>query len=292
MSNYQIPSNNESLPALDLPAGARPVSHPDYEHNVGEDPPEIEPIEHRLRCDFIDGAPLTLQQHHSPSKVAARKFASKTLAEQCQREQEYFGKFPDSDDLRHIPAFLQSELKPHYEKLEKIQQRRMKWYTEHIPNSLDQILNTVESLFSATSQPIFEGNSYVGVVIIPPSKSKEDCAAQYRLDQEYILYESELDDHTSPSEYGIELPTPLLIGNYANGSRYSLMPWSDGLVCGGPYKQDRPSRIMCKHELLSTMRLGKMKQYLLPVDEGVNVPQRARRFVSPTITSRHRPSLP
>lgn len=292
MSTYQIASSDKSLPTLDLPAGARPVSHPDYEHNVDEDPPEIEPIEHRLRCDFIDGAPLTLQQHHNPSEVAARQFARQTLTEQCQREQEYFGRFPDSDDLQHIPAFLRSELKPHYEKLEKIQQRRMRWYTEHIPNNLDQILKTVDSLFSASNKPIFEGNSYVGAIMLPPQKPKEEAVAEYGIDKEYILYESEIDDHTPPSEYGIKLPAPLLIGDYANGSRYSLVPWSDGLTCCGPYKQDRPSRIMCKHELLSTMRLGKIKQYLLPVDEGANVPQRARRFVSPTIASRHRPSLP
>ena len=292
MSTYQIASSDESLPALNLPAGARPVSHPDYEHNVDEDPPEIEPIEHRLRCDFVDGAPLTLHQHHNPSEVAARKFANKTLTDQCQREQQYFGSFPDSSDLQDVPAFLRSELKPQYEKLEKIQQRRMKWFTEHIPRNLDQILETVESLFSATNQPIFEGNSYVGVIIVPPDASKEGCAAQYGVDKEYILYESELDDHTPPSEYGIELPAPLLIGDYANGSRYSLIPWSDGLVCAGPYKQDRPSRVMCKHELLSTMRLGKIKQYLLPIDEGINIPQRARRFVSPTIANCHQPSLP
>lgn len=142
MSMTRVKSNNEWLPALSLPAGAHAPSHPNYYHDVNQDPPEIEPIEHRIRCDFIDGAPLTLQQHHEPKEVAARQFAAKTLSDQCKREKKYFGEFPSSDDLAEMPAFLLSELRPIYEELEKIQQRRMRWYTELIPQNLDKILET------------------------------------------------------------------------------------------------------------------------------------------------------
>jgi hypothetical protein len=49
---------------------------------------------------------------------------------------------------------------------------------------------------------------------------------------------------------------------------------------------------MCKHELAATIRLADEDQYVLPVDSGVDVPQRARRFVSPTIAAQHTPRLP
>jgi hypothetical protein len=49
---------------------------------------------------------------------------------------------------------------------------------------------------------------------------------------------------------------------------------------------------MCKHELLASIVLGTQESIFLPVTNGLDVPHRARRFVSPTVASTHTPQLP
>jgi hypothetical protein len=90
-----------------------------------------------------------------------------------------------------------------------------------------------------------------------------------------------------PSEFGTDLPAPLLVGEYASGGRYPFVPWSDGLVCACPYKQGKGWRVLCKHELLAAEVAERGESIFLPVTNGVKIPHRARRFVSPTIASRH-----
>jgi hypothetical protein len=295
MSSQPIQPSDESLPALDLPSGALPVSHPNYHHNVETDPPEIEPVEHRLRVDFIDGGPLSLHPVYGPHQPQPRRYADRTLTDICREEQRYYATLPDNDQFADAPAFLQHELVPYHNGLHNIQQRRIEWYTEHIPNNLDQILDTIESLYPEpkTVGESFHGvNNWVGIVIVPDETSTGTYANEHGLAEMCVVHEADLGDYTSPTEYGISLPAPLLAGEYNSQSRYSLIPWSDGLVCACPYKQKRPSRVMCKHELAATIRLAEEDQYVLPVDAGVNVPQRARRFVSPTIAAQHTPRPP
>jgi hypothetical protein len=293
MSLQQIQPTDESLPTLDLPAGALPSSHPDYEHDVNSDPPEIEPIEHRLRVDFIDGGPLSPHPLHGPHQPRPRRYADRTLTDTYRAEQRYYATFPDEETLVDVPAFLRNELAPHYDDLRDVQQRRFKWYTEHIPKNLDQILETIESLYpNAVGESFHDVNGWIGIVIVSKEMSTDTYASEHGLDEMYVVHEADLDDFTSPTKYGISLPAPLLAGEYNSRSRYSMIPWSDGLVCGCPYKQKRPSRVACKHELAATIRLAQEDQYVLPVDAGVDVPQRARRFVSPTVAAQHTPRPP
>ena len=293
MSSQQIQPTDESLPSLDLPAGALPVSHPNYVHDVETDPPEIEPVEHRLRVDFIDGGPLTPHPLHGSHQSRPRRYADRTLTEIYQAEQRYYPTLPDGKEFADAPAFLRNELAPYFAELREIQHRRFEWYTEHIPNNLDQVLDTVESLYPYDSGgPFHDVNTWIGFVIVADETSTGAYASEHALDEEYVVHEGDLDDYASPTEYGILLPAPLLAGEYNSGSQYSLIPWSDGLVCACPYKQKRPSRVMCKHELAATIRLANEDGYVLPVDDGVGVPQRARRFVSPTIAAQHTPKIP
>lgn len=212
MSRNQITSSDESLPILSLPAGSRTPSHPDYDHDVSTDPPEIEPIEHRLRVDFIDGGPVTLHELHGPTEPDARQYASKTLSDQYQREQRYYAQFPDSEVLEQAPAFLRDELKPHYEELREVQQRRLDWYTDHIPRNLDEILRTVNSLCADNSpnNEFVDANSYRGVVLVPDETDPKRYATGHDLHPVNVINENELDDYRSPSEYGIDLPAPIV----------------------------------------------------------------------------------
>ena len=292
MPSYQIHSTDETLPALSLPSRARPFTHPDYEHDVDSDPPEIEPVEHRLRVDFIEGGPLTPQQTRGANQPLARQYAAQTLSNTFQSEQRYYATLPDENRFSEAPAFLESELTHPFEEFKTIQLRRRRWYTEHIPHNLDQVLETVESLYPNDHRQLKDVNEMVGVVMLPDEIPTDEFVVEHGLDEEFVGHEDTLDDFTSPSEYGISLPAPILVGDYHTRSRYSLIPWSDGLVCACPYKQKRPSRVMCKHELAATIRLVPEERYVLPIDAGVDVPQRARRFLSPTIATQHTPRLP
>jgi hypothetical protein len=148
----------------------------------------------------------------------------------------------DRSGLEQAPAFLQDELEPHYEALGEIQQRRLDWYTDHIPRNLNEILGTVESLCAENSlNNVFaDANTYRGVILVPDETDPEGYAADRHLHLTDVITEAELDDYRSPSEYGIDLPAPILTGEYKTNSWYSMIPWSDGLVCGCPYKQRRP----------------------------------------------------
>lgn len=57
-----------------------------------------------------------------------------------------------------------------------------------------------------------------------------------------------------------------------------------------PYKHEYPWRIICKHELCAALVAGIEDTIFLPLDRGVAVPQRTRRFVSPTVYCQHEPS--
>src|SRR5699024_4507858 len=152
--------------------------------------------------------------------------ADRTFTETFHSERRYYGTFPDENQLAETSAFLRAELAPQYKKLREIQQRRFEWYTEHIPNNLDQILDTVESLYpNGIDTEFHDVNRWTGIVIIPDGVSIETYANEHGFDgfeERYVVHEADLDDHTSPTEYGISLPAPLLAGEYNSQSRYSL----------------------------------------------------------------------
>src|SRR5699024_2002789 len=110
MSSQQIQPIDETLPSLDLSAGALPVSHPNYEHDIEVNPPEIEPVEHRLRVDFIDGGPVTPHPLHGPHEPRPRRYADRTFTETFHSERRYYGTFPDENQLAETSAFLRAEL--------------------------------------------------------------------------------------------------------------------------------------------------------------------------------------
>jgi hypothetical protein len=294
MSVLEITPADASLPPLGVPAGALSPTHSDYEHDVDSDPPEIEPIEHRLRIDFIAGGPITRQNiHNQQPPPLTRRYITRTLTDTYQSEHRYYAAVPADERLAEAPAFLHDKLVAHYEELNEIRQRRQRWYTELIPKNLDTTFQTVESLGPYESPTTFDHmNDWRGIVLVADATSPERYASDHSLDEQDVVRESDLDDHTPPSAYGISLPAPLLVGEYHTHSRYSLIPWSGGLICSCGYKQTKPWVVMCKHELVAMSRLIPDEQYFLPVDAGIDVPQRARRFVSPTIACQHTPRVP
>jgi hypothetical protein len=149
---------------------------------------------------------------------------------------------------------------------------------------------------SADIDELTEHNASVGTVVVDDGADVRTVAREHEIPGRFVVHERDLSSSAVecaplPSDFGIDLPAPLLVGEYASGSRYPLLPWSDGLVCSCPYKHDRPWRVLCKHELLAAVVAGEEDSIFLPVTQGLDVPHRARRFVSPAIASRHTPRI-
>lgn len=242
-------------------------------------------------------------------KPLALRFAEQTIENQWSSESQYFENYDSDSVLESAPAYLEQQLRQCRTMadpavgVEKERENRRKWY-DLMPfknlypifkqDSLGELIRTNFQWPSQTESlhgPGDQKTSYVGVLVVSDGTEKEAAASRYGVDVEYVYNEVEFSSRgdteiPTPSDYGIELPAPLLMGEYTNGSDYLFIPWSSGLVCQGPFK-DKPYRVMCKHEALAAFVLSRREDIFLPVDKGIDVPARARRFVDPKIATTH-----
>lgn len=243
-------------------------------------------------------------------KPLALRYAEGTIEDQWVSETQYFENYDSDFALESAPAYVEQQLRECRTKddpeaaVKEERENRRRWYdlmpcknlyTVFKQDSLGELIESNlhwpsqgESLHGRDDQ----NTSFVGVLVVPNGTDKATAASQYGVDAEYIHNESEFAYRgdtkiPTPSDYGIELPAPLLMGEYTNGSNYLFIPWSSGLVCQGPFKTDKPYRVMCKHEALAAFVLSRREDIFLPVDKGIDVPARARRFVDPKIATTH-----
>lgn len=327
-------STNGSLPPLSLPSGALSPQDQRYDLDpVGEQSP-IEPVEHKLRVDFMTAGPpdsrsqlLDSYSHYQSGpgdpdpwkgntnvKPLGLQYAEQTIEAQWESEQRFFDNYDSDEVLEEAPAYLEHALRECRSKtspesaVEKEREKRAKWYnlmpwknlyTVFKNNTLGDLLFGSTGSFT-TGSYVFDSNgrgsgelSFVGVLVIPDGRDIGAAAAEYGVDRAYVRHEREFAGNDTempvPSDYGIELPAPLLVGDYPNGSEYLFIPWSSGLVCQGPFKQEYDYRVACKHEVLAALVLSQRDDVFLPVDEGIDVPARARRFIDPQIAISHTP---
>ncbi|WP_254824861.1 hypothetical protein [Haloglomus halophilum] len=327
MSCRTLHTAEGNVPHLSLPPGALAHTDREYDYDVDRDPANIEPIEHQIRLDFMRGGPVRrdhLLGNYNPWKYDADDssthpwqgikqkppglaYAKASCVARINEEKRFYTHADDDSVLAEAPAFLAARLRiaredSHPEQaLEEERQRREKWYRELIPGpNLSQVLkdSSYGSLIEKCIGPapdadrLLEHNAFVGMVLVGDETDPDAFARDHGLDSVYILRESSL-SHTQIDapvclgDYGIELPAPLLVGEYGSGSQYPLIPWGDALTCACPYKQTAPWRVMCKHELLASVVCGCQDSIFLPVSRGIDVPHRARRFVSPDIAVSH-----
>lgn len=281
-----------SLPPLTLPDGALSRRDHQYSYDVKTDPPGIEPIEHKLRADFMTAGPppkdsLLNNYGHagdgtgnsdpweidSRDKPLAIKYAEQSLIDQWELEKEWFKTFPPQSDppseyLKHIREQCGASMAPE-NKFVKEAVDRKKWYCNLIPrDSLYPVFSqsSVGKHIAETGFP-----TYIGVLVVSDTQSEHAASEKYDTPKEYIRAESELKSSTNgtihtPSEYGIDLPAPLLLGRYqtpTKTSEYLLIPWSSGLVCQGPFKQSGPHRVCCKHEFSRSVQTPSRRWNLL-----------------------------
>jgi len=319
------------LPSLGLSPGSLADIDAAYDYNVETDPPAIEPVEHRIRLDFMAGGTIRYNQlltnsdsrerdaaesdswHHTGrAKPLGMQYAEGTCQRRLTEEVRYYENYDDEDTLVDAPAFLAHRLRQARSAadpeaaLQSEHDRRETWYRTLIPRlNLYSVLKRSSygtliddgSGETPADHDLLEYNGFVGVIVLDHDHDPEIYARERNLPSRYVVREQDLssgkaEEGALSSEYGIGLPAPLLVGEYASGSRYPLLPWSDGLVCSCPFKAGAPWRVMCKHELLASIVLSARESIFLPVTDGLDVPYRARRFVSPTVASTHTPRLP
>ena len=315
---------------LSLPPAALSRADRSYGYEVDRQSPAIEPIEHRIRLDLMAGGPIQrsgLLEWYNPwtsglddpdpwhssgrSKPQGIVYAEASCRRALEQARPYYERLDADRVLDETPAFLAHRLRACWDAedpqnaLEPERERRENWYRKVIPwMNLYHVLKR-SSYGSPTPHPdtgahdgesLLEQNAFAGTVVVDDRIDPTAAAREWGVPAQVVIRERQLsscaeDVAPTPSEFGIELPAPLLVGEYASGGRYPLVPWSGGLVCTCPYKQDKPWRVLCKHELLAAEVAGRRESIFLPVTRGVGVPHRARRFVSPTIAGRYTPSV-
>lgn len=312
-----IKCRSSQLPPLALPPGGLSPSDSEYQHSVSEHRPEVEPIEHRIRL-AIRRAPrpklsdlLGSYSHYNNgpesndpwlppaySKPRAVHNIEAEIEAQWEEDREVFEKSNSKALVSQAPSYLQSVIRSNRENPSKLQserKNRRKWY-ELMPwksvypvfkrDSLGELLEPLNG--GPTVNPPSD-NSYIGIIVVSDDTDTRQAASRYGVDDSWVSNESEFATHSGgtelpvPSDFGIELPAPLLLGSYANESEYLLIPWTGGLCCQCPFKSDSPYRVLCKHEAFASvyLGLGQRDDIVLPVDKGLTVPVRARRFIGP-----------
>lgn len=326
MTSRQIQPKNDSLPALTLPPGALTRQDAKYEYDVDVDPPTVEPIEHRMRVDFMAGSPVkraALLDSHNPwnsdagdpdpwrgkhhSKPDAVKYAEATCERVWENEQRFFEEYQSDGVLDQAPEYLAHQLRLCRERdnpdacVQEERSNRKSWYRTLIPwKNIYEICkkDNLGGLLpkGVGSNTVRDLNRFVGVVVVPDDMDPAAYAREIGVDEFYVGRESNINDKTTdntplPSELGIELPAPLLAAEFNSDSRYTFLPWSDGLICSCPYKHGYPWRVACKHELVAAIIAGLEDTIMLPVLDGLQIPNRCRRLVSPAVYYRHEPGV-
>jgi len=326
MTGRRIQPRNESLPPLNLPPGALTERDTNYQYNVDADPPKVELVEHRIRVDFMTGAPIrraALLDSHNPwnsdpsdpdpwrgkqhGKPTAVRYAETTCERVWEAEQRFFEEYDSDAVLDQASEYLAHQLREcrHRDEpracVEEERSNRQSWYQNLIPwKNLYEVCkrDNLGGLLpkGVGDETVRDRNRFVGVVVVDDDVDPAAYARDISVDEQWIGRESNINDKTTeetplPSDLGIELPAPLLAAEFASGSRYTFLPWSDGLICSCPYKHGYPWRVACKHELLAALVAGLEDSIVLPIDQGLRVPDRARRLVSPDVYCRHEPGF-
>lgn len=325
MPSRRITPTDETLPPLTLPPGALAESDANYAYDVETDLPQIEPVEHRIRVDFMAGGRITreaLLRNYNPwhhdrgdpdpwrdrrhDKPIGARYAEATCKRTVQEEQYFFEQCEDNAVLAAAPEYLAHRLRQCREAddpgscVNEERDNRRAWYRTLIPwKNLYQVCkqDTLGSLLPRQVSPdsVRDVNDFVGVVVVADETEPDEYARAHDLPARHVYTEAQVNSQASsdtpgPSDLGIGLPAPLLVGEFHSDSRYVFLPWSDGLICSCPYKHEYPWRVICKHELCAALVAGIEDSVFLPLDRGVAVPQRTRRFVSPTVYCQHEPS--
>jgi hypothetical protein len=173
-------------------------------------------------------------------------------------------------------------------------QNRLDWYRNLILKNIYKAFKQ-HTLGELTADPYKSSNvenvSYAGRVMVKDMGEADEVASEYAVSTGDIILLSDIRQRNGQvakaiEEHSFELPIPVVVGHF-DGSRYPLVPWTGGLACSCPFKQ-QPHRITCKHEIATAWVLnGRSDGMFLPLDKGISVPARSRRFLDPHTVLNH-----
>lgn len=239
------------------------------------------------------------------------KNADAIIRSRWRYEQQFFEHWGDDTIIENAPSYLRNQLRscrdsPHPEScVEDERENRQYWYDLMTWKNLYALFTEGSSLGSLLEEgtPTYHSgppqldtvlsrstNWFEGALLIENSTDIRDAAAEYGVPEEHVYHESEFDYKRKgdslkrPDEFIETYPQPVVIGHYASSSDYLLIPWSGGLTCQCHYKHEKPNRVMCKHELFASMIAGETDSEYLPLQGGIQVPDRARRLWDPLAT--------
>ena len=160
MTTRRIRSTDGGLPSLSLPPRALAKTDQQHRYDVDDEPPSIEPIEHRIRLDFMTAGPVRRSQllnQHSPwtadpdeadpwreavqSKPLGLLYAEASCQRTLAKERRYYDRVEadPSAELDDVPTFLAHRLQTCqeanalYAALKEERERRERWYSTVIP---------------------------------------------------------------------------------------------------------------------------------------------------------------
>jgi hypothetical protein len=279
----EIEPDAEILPSLTLPRCALHPSKEQADHDTEGQANTITPVEQFIRVLLLKHGPRT-----AVSKIEAY------TQDKWESEAAHFR----GDDhwtawQNKVGVYVTGQLDELKDAEEKIRTSRKQWLLDKIPSEVERHIGKAEDIRNSVHRNTEYG--YEGKIVTPAGKSPGDHTPTGVPEAEAIQ-ENQLDNHVMPSDIGIELPAPLVVGTFPSSSggdsTYALVPYCGTVVCGGPYFHVNSWPILCKHMvyfLLEAYTDDSAPVGLLPLANGVDVPNRARQLVAPQALQRYRP---
>lgn len=243
--------------------------------------------------------------HNEPEAITDIR---EILLRQYEEEQELWDKLgsadPESVSIKSATPFLKNRIlecledysQPHLQRdaLADEQQNRVEWlanliltgsvykaFKQHTLGDLAQeVLQWLRKNPVGSREKQFSSVSFIGRVIVTDSDQIEHVVDTYSgVKPEDVVVISEYKDSVAKAihEYDFTFPLPIVVGHF-DTSRYPLVPWTGGLACTCPFKQQAPHRVTCKHEIATAWVLRSFGKMYVPIT-GCSIPARCQAFV-------------
>lgn len=287
----QLPSNSSGVPPLGLPPEAFHPTNDTASHSPDGPVKTVTPVEQFIR--------VLLLKHGGGAVPKIEAYTS----EKWNDESAHFRSDSDWDSWKaNVGVYVQSQVDELQSAEQQLMQNRKRWLIDDVPQQVQRLIERARDIRDEVhAKPEF---GYRGAIVVPKGHDDVDTY-QDETDTidtaggvmaEDLVSEFDLDNAVMPSEAGIPLPAPLPVGVFPSHdggtSQYALFPSCGTVVCGGPYFHKNPSGIMCKHlvyALLKAANESTKNPGLLPLSDGITVPDRARRLVAPPALRRYVP---
>jgi hypothetical protein len=280
----ELPPASDQGPGLSLPAC---TLHPSREAAVQEAAGSIKsitPVEQFLRV-------LLLQNGESAVPDTVASFTQ----DQWEQEAQHFRSESDWAAWKsRVGPYMTGQLEDIEDAESELRANRKRWLLDQIPSELDRHVEKAHEIRSAVRNHSHYG--WEAALVLPSGTPPSDYDGPSPADMT-IMSESALDNEVLPSEIGLELPAPLVVGTFPSSSKgdstYCLLPYCGTVVCGGPYFHSRGHTVLCKHLVYTLLEAHQQRGNtlgLVPLSNSEHVPDRVRQLIAPEALEQYHPS--